>query len=333
MMHTKAEISYKTIFFTLFLVIALWFLIQIWEIILWVFIAFIFMSALKPSTEYLERMRFSRVVAVLLQYIGVLLVFGFIGSFLVPPIVVQSIHLAESLPSYVQSVFPFLTIDAQTLSQQLTPVGENIFRVTIGFFSNIISLFTIFVISFYLLLERKYLEPQLSAFMGEEGAHKLVRIVAKIEHRLGAWVRGQLFLMLIIGVTSFVGLLFLGIPFALPLALLAGILEFVPIIGPILSAVPAILVALTLSPFLALLTGILYFLIQQAEANFIVPAVMKRTVGMPPLVTIVALMVGGKLAGIIGALLSVPVLVAVATAVTEYVNLRAVTGQSSAEGS
>jgi len=112
--------------------------------------------------------------------------------------------------------------------------------------------------------------------------------------------------MLFVGILSYVGLLFLGIDYAVPLAFLAGILEIVPNIGPTLSAVPAILVALGSSPILALAVGALYFAIQQIENNFLVPKVMSKAVGLSPLVVIIALLVGLKLAGIAGAILAIP---------------------------
>jgi len=135
---------------------------------------------------------------------------------------------------------------------------------------------------------------------------------------LGAWVRGQLTLALIIGLATFIGLSFLRLPYVLPLSIIAGILEIVPMIGPIISAIPAIIIAFTISPVLALATTAFYFLVQQAEAHLVVPFVMKRAVGLPPLVTIVALMVGAKLAGITGGLLAVPIVVVIQTVVAQY---------------
>ena len=119
-------------------------------------------------------------------------------------------------------------------------------------------------------------------------------------------MRGQLILMLIIGIVSYIGLIFLGVEFAVPLAFLAGLLEVIPTIGPTLSAVPAVIIASGTSPVLALATAALYFVIQQLENQLIVPRVMSKAVGLSPLVVIFALMVGFKIAGIAGAVLSVP---------------------------
>lgn len=321
-MPGKIEISHKTILFTVFLLILLWLLVQIQEIIFAIFVAFIFMSAINPWADFLERYRIPRAISVLSIYIFLIGLVAFAANSILPPLVVQTIRLGENLPVYIRSVVPFITFDIKTLTQQITPVGENILKVTVGLFSNIIALFTLFVISFYLILERKNLKTHLAIFMGDEGAQKVMKVVSKVEERLGAWVRGQAALALVIGVSTYFGLSLLGIPYTFPLAILAGLLEIVPIIGPIISAIPAIIVAVTISPFLALATAAMYFIIQQLEANLVVPFVMRKAVGLPPLVTIIALMVGAKLGGINGAILAIPVFVTIETIFREYLHMK-----------
>lgn len=321
-MPTKIEISHKTILFTIFFLILLWFLIQIREIIFWIFIAFILMSALKPTVEYLEKLHLPRIISVLLIYILLILSLVFVVSSFLPPLMSQSLHLTERLPEYIKFGLPFIQFDPQILIQQIAPFGENLLKLTFGLFNNLIAFFTIFVISFYLLIERKNLDSILSRFMGEEAAKKLVEIIKKVEERLGAWVRGQVILALAVGIFTFIGLALISFPYILPLALLAGVLEIVPTIGPIISAIPAVLIALTISPLIALFTVILYFAIQQFENHLIVPIVMKKTVGLPPLVTIIAIMIGAKLAGIGGVLLAVPVVVMVETIMAKYFKLK-----------
>ena len=151
-------------------------------------------------------------------------------------------------------------------------------------------------------------------------AKRVGRVVKNIEQRLGSWVQGQLFLMLIIGVVSYIGLLLLKIDFALPLAILAGLLEIVPTIGPIISAIPAVIIGLSMTPVTALLVALLFFLIHQSENTLVVPFVMKKSVGLPPLLTIIALMIGGKLAGIAGVVLAVPVVLIIQEILHEYFN-------------
>ena len=163
--------------------------------------------------------------------------------------------------------------------------------------------------TFYLLLERKHLNNYLSTIWeGDKSVH-ISKTVNEIERRLGSWVRGELILMLAVGALTYIGLSILGVEIALPLAILAGILEIVPNIGPTISAVPAVLVALTIHPLTALATVALYFLVQLVENNLLVPKIMQKAVGVNPLVSIVGLMIGFRLAGPAGAVLAIPIII------------------------
>lgn len=309
-MTSKVEISHRTIIFTVIFILSLWVLYQIKDILFLVFIAFILMTALRPLVDWLTRVRLPRVLAILLIY-GV--VFGFFGvSFAgtIPTLVIQSTKFVQELPTFLEKVLPYWNIDARSLSQQIAPISENIVKLTVGIFSNFLTTLTVLVFTFYFLLERKKLESMLQTMMGEDAATRVIGSLTEIESRLGAWVNGQLFLMILIGASVYIGLTFLRVEFALPLAIIAGVLEIIPMIGPIVSAVPAVLVALTVSPFLALSVVALYFFIQQIENNVFVPLVLKKSVGLSPIVTIFALMVGGRLAGVVGAVLAVPVVLA-----------------------
>jgi predicted PurR-regulated permease PerM len=146
---------------------------------------------------------------------------------------------------------------------------------------------------------------------------KAMRIVRKAEEKLGGWLRGQLALSLIIGLAAYILLSALNIPYALPLAVLAGIMEVVPVIGPIVSAIPAILIAYISAPFSAIWVALGYFVIQQLENHLVVPQVMKYSVGLNPLVVILAVAIGGRLLGISGALLAVPITVVVQIIIEE----------------
>lgn len=321
-MPTKIEISHKTIIFTVFFLLFLWIVFQVKDILFLLFVAFIIMSAIKPWVDNLENRRVPRFVSAFTIYFVFIAIIAFVISSIVPPLVTETIHLSDNLPGYISTYVPFAQIDRQALTQQITPLGQNLLKVTFGLFSNIIGILTIFVISFYLILERGNLDTQLKSFMGGEGAEKFLGVIKKIEERLGSWVRGQVTLGIVIGVATFIGLSLLGLPYVLPLSIIAGLLEIVPTIGPIISAVPAILVALTISPLFALATAALYFIIQQAENNLIVPFVMRRAVGLPPLVTLLSILAGAQLAGIGGAILAIPIVVTIETVISEYMKLR-----------
>jgi len=302
----KIEISQRTIIFTVFFLLGLVFLFQIRYILLFLFIALIFMSALSPLVDRLEKYRIPRGLSTVVLYILIWAFISFSVASLVPPLVEQSARFLNRLPQDVERLTQG-RFDLSLLQPQLSALPQNLFKIIVGTFNNVVGLFTLTVIVYYLILERKNLHKYLLFLFGNNGREERAEaFINQLEKKLGGWVRGQLLLMLFVGILSYVGLLFLGIDYAMPLAFLAGILEIVPNIGPTLSAVPAILVALGSSPILALAVGALYFAIQQIENNFLVPKVMSKAVGLSPLVVIIALLVGLKLAGIAGAILAIP---------------------------
>lgn len=312
-MPRKIEISHRTILFTLGILAVVWFIIQVREILFLLFVSLILVSALHSPVSWLAKRKIPRPLSIIVFY---LLIFTmFIGglALLIPPFIEQTKIIVSNTPFFLGAANQFflyqLPIEEiiKSLSSNVNVFGSNIFRYTLGFFGNIITLVSIFVFTFYLLLRWDNLGKLLSAgFASEE---RISRLLNRIEIGLGNWVRGEFLLMVIIGVMSYIGLTLLGVPSALPLAIAAGILEIIPIIGPIISAIPAVLVALAVSPLLALATVALYFVIQQLENNLIVPKVMERAVGIDPLGTILALMIGANLMGMLGAFLAVPFVV------------------------
>lgn len=317
-MINKVEISHRTILFTLCLLLGLWVLVQIRDILFLIFISFILMSALRPLVEGLSRFRIPRVVSILLIYTLVFGIFGVSIARTIPSLVVQYNRLIQALPSFLTKLVPYWKIDPSAFTQQIAPISENILRVTVGIFSNIVTTLTVLVFTFYFLLERRNTQAFLTSMMGEPAAFRVIEIVRIIEKRLGSWLHGQLFLMVLIGILVYVGLTLLHMEFALPLAIIAGVLEIVPLIGPIISGIPAVLIALATSPLLALSVGALYFIIQQLENQIVVPVVIRRSVGLSPIITIFALMVGGRLAGIVGAVLAVPIVIVLQEAISAY---------------
>jgi len=306
----KIEISHRTIIFTLLLLALLWLVYKVINVLLLLFISFILMTALNPLVTRLEKWRLPRVGAILITYVLVIGLFVLIIGSLIPPLIEQTGVLAGNL-SLPWSELKLIQLDASTINDQIEILSKNlvgVLNIILGAASNILAIFTIGVMTFYLLMERKNLKNYLVILFGDgDGEKRAEDFINNLEEKLGGWVRGQLALMVIIGAMSYLGLSLLGVSFALPLAMLAGLLEFIPNIGPTIAAVPAIIVAFTISPALALGVVFLYLAIQQIENNLIVPQIMKRSAGVHPLVTITALMIGFTLGGVGGAVLAVPV--------------------------
>ncbi len=303
----KIEISYKTIVFTVFFLIFLWLLYQVRQIIFLLFISLIFTTSISPVITKMEKIKIPRWLAIILLYI--LFVGGLAATVasIVPAVVSQMSNLLKDLPQFLNKIGFFkLNIQLSDYTDQLTKIPANLFKIVASAFSNILKIFAFLVINFYLLMERKDLKKHLVYFFAEDKQKKIENFILDLEKTLGGWVRGELVLMFIIGLMSYLGLKLLDLDFVLPLALIAGFLELIPNIGPTVSAVPAIIIGFASSPVIGLAVLALYILIQQVENNLIVPKLMQKVVGLHPLITIIALMVGLALGGVVGTLLAVP---------------------------
>jgi predicted PurR-regulated permease PerM len=318
-MVKKIEISHRTIIFTVLFSISLYLLYEIRQILTIFFIAVVLMSAINPAVNRLEKVKIPRVLGIMIIYLLILSMVGLVVAGVIPPLVEQTGVLISRLPDYSRAL-GLPTLDHGFLTSQIDRLGSlsaNIVKLTVGFFNNLISFFILLVVTFYLLIERKNLDRYLHFLFGTDGEEKAQKFVDALEKKLGGWVRAQLALMVIIGLMSYIGLRILGIDFALPLALLAGLLEVVPSIGPTLSAIPAVLAGLAISPLTALAVAALYFLIQQVENSLIVPQVMSRGVGVNPLVALLSLIIGFRLAGVVGAILAIPVVLLIQVVISE----------------
>lgn len=327
-MPRKVEISYRTIVFIAVFAISLWILFQIRQVILVLFIAIILMSALNPLVKRLEKLRLPRWLAILVIYLVVLIVLGVGLGGVVPPLIDQTSTLISKIPDFFRQ-FSIWGLDEKVISaqfSQLTAVPVNLVKFIIGIFSNIVEILALVVMTFYLLLERKNLDHYLVVLFGEDREKEIERMINIVESRLGSWVRGQLLLMLIVGVLNYIGFRIIGLEFAVPLAILAFLFEIVPNIGPTLAALPAILIALTISPFHALATAGWCLLVQQLENSIFVPRVMKKIVGVNPLISILSLAIGLKLAGIGGAVLAIPTFIVIQVIVGEIYSSKKFSG-------
>jgi len=272
------------------------------------------MSALNPLVNRLHRWHLPRALAIILIYVLIFSVIGVAIAGIIPALIDQTQALLTKLPEDFAS-FRWLGLSESMIDKQINQlvdklgvISGGVIKTFVGFFQNLINFIVFLVVSFYLLLQRKNLDNFLIKFLGSDGEEKGTRIVDKIEHRLGGWIRAEFLLMIIIGTLSYIGLRLLGIEFALPLAIFAGLLEIIPSIGPFVSAIPAVLAGLVISPVMALAVAALYFLIQQLENSLIVPQIMAKEVGINPLITILGLIAGFKLGGVVGAILAVPII-------------------------
>jgi len=325
-MYRKIEISHKTIIFTVVFLLSLWLLYLIKDVILTLFVALLVMAILNPLINRMARFRVPRSLSVLICYILLFGIFALGIAGVIPPLVDQTSSFVTDLPTYLGNLGVNRVVSDQVTNQliaQLGAVPEQIVKISVSVFSNLFSVLGVLVLGFYFLMARNKLDDQLATLFGQEKREDISKLIDSLETRLGGWARGELALMLIIGVADFVGLTLLGIPFALPLAILAGLLEIVPYFGPIISSVPAVVIGLSISPLMGLATIALAILIHQSENYIFVPKVMEKSVGVTPIVTLIALTIGFRLFGVVGALISVPVVITAQTIMRYYFALEA----------
>jgi predicted PurR-regulated permease PerM len=272
------------------------------------------MEGLHPAVNWLEKTKMPRVLAILLVYLFIIAALSFSVVGVIPDLVDQSTVLIKNLPAALKNI-DILGLNFVDFSSQLK-ILENlpgsITSLVMAIFSNLLSIFVFFVITFYLLLERKNFDKYLKSIFGQKSL-KAITIFNQLEKRLGIWVGAQLTLMLIIGILSYLGYVIIGVNFALPLAIIAGILELVPNIGPTIASILAGIFGLTISPITGVLAVIWGIIVQQLENNFIVPKIMKEAIGINPLITILLIASGAKLGGVVGAVIALPLYITIET--------------------
>lgn len=302
-------ISTRTILITILILIGGWLLLQIQTIALALFVSLILAMALDPLVDKLTHRRFPRILAVLFVFLAFVVFVIFAGTALLTPLVTQTERLIQSLPMLLDTISGqyYGQKLSEALFSQATQTTGNVVKITIDVFSNLLLILTVLVFTFYLLLDFDNLAKNFVLIFPKEIQEKMRKTISEIEIKLGSWLRGQVSLMLIVGIAEYLGLTLLNIDYALPLGLLAGILEIVPMVGPILAMIPALIVGFATSPIAGLGVLALYLFVQQLENNFIVPKVMSKAVGFNPLIVMLVLLIGGKLLGVLGAILAVPI--------------------------
>ncbi|MDD4332775.1 MAG: AI-2E family transporter [Patescibacteria group bacterium] len=316
------NISSATIFKTIIIVLALYFLFLVRDIVAILFAALVLSSAIDPWVDWMQKKKIPRTLGIVFIYGAVLIFVGGIVYLAVPPIIRQLTDLAQNFPHYFEKVISAFSMfknyaishnlldnlkaGINSLSSSLELTAGGVYSTVSGIFGNIFSFILVLVITFYMAAEENALKKIIWSIAPEHHQPYILKLVNRMQIKIGLWLRGQLILSLIIFVLAFSGLSILGVRYALVLALIAGIIEFIPYLGPFLAAIPAIFLALAQSPMLALFVLILFYVIHLVESNIIIPKLMQKFVGLNPIVIIIALLIGFKLAGVVGAVLSIP---------------------------
>ncbi|MCX6718765.1 MAG: AI-2E family transporter [Candidatus Taylorbacteria bacterium] len=337
---SNISISTGTIIRFFVIVIFLVSLYYLSSVVLVVLAAVVFASSIEPIVRRLKRLRFHRIAAVVSIYLSIILIVAGLFVFFLPMVVNDISGFLNEIPKTI--TFEDLWSPIRDIGLNLNPISQslsvhtislsdfvNSLKTSIGgtsasafhtasvIFGGLLSFILIVVISFYLVVQ-------------EEGVDDFLRIVAPVrrhdyiidlwkrsQRKIGLWLQGKIILGIVVGVLVYAILVIVGIPHALSLAVLAAIFEIIPVFGPIISSIPAILVAFSDNGMgTGILLVVLYIVVYQLESQLFYPLVVRKVVGINPVVVILALIIGAKLAGILGALIAVPL----SAALMEYVN-------------
>jgi predicted PurR-regulated permease PerM len=331
-MNRTIEISSGTILRAIFILLLLWFLYLVRDILLLVFLAIVIVSAIDPIADWFQKRKIPRSLTVIVVYAVFLFVLSLTVVLLIPPLTNEIRGLGENIPQLAEKITGYFTVAREyalahnlqqyvsnflgTTAEKISQTGSSIFSGTVSFIGGIFSFIVVLSVAFYMTVQERGIKKFFASIVPEEHSGYVLGLVDRIQYKMGRWLQGQLFLMLIIFALDYVGLLIIGAPYALVLALIAGILEIVPYIGPIISAVIAIAISFLHGPVTGLLVLGLFALVQQLEGYVLTPLVMKKAVGLNPVVVILALMIGAKLGGVAGIIVAVPI----ATVLGEVVN-------------
>lgn len=325
------DISAKTILKFLGILFLLYLLWLIRDIVVLVFVVILLVLALEPLVNKLTGWGIPRVLGVLFIYILLGIILGLVVYWVVPPLVFQLRDLAFKLPVIFNQLSDFRGTSAiatgQTLtsfSEELNKIGGGLLNATLAIFGGFVSALTVLVLTFYSLLDEKGFKKIIYDLIPLARHNEVSSIIQKIATKIGYWLRGQIVLMIIVGILDGAGLAILGIPFALTLGILAGFLEIIPLVGPLLAGLAAVLVSLAGGVVLwkiLIVVGI-FILVQQLEGHILVPRVMQKAIGLSPVAIILAVLIGAKLLGTGGAILAIPVAAILLVFSQEYIEKR-----------
>lgn len=316
-------------------------LYRVRDVVLVVLTSVVVASSIEPLIKWFERRRIARIIGVLIAYSGLAFFFSAIFYFFVPSLLDDTANFLGTLPKYLNAFSSAVSSSpsatgslAQTFTETLSGTDQSVGLTTLfsikdlltnfsrtlvsvsgGFidgisliFGGALSLVLIVVLSFYFAVQEDGIENFLKAIVPPEHEKYAIDLWKRAQNKIGRWMQGQLLLAVIVGILVYLSLTIFGIKHALFLAVLAALLETIPLFGPVLAAIPAIGVGYADGGVsVALLVLGIYLIIQQFENHLVYPLVVKKIVGVPPILVILALVVGAKLAGFLGIVLSVPI--------------------------
>ncbi|MBI4132702.1 MAG: AI-2E family transporter [Candidatus Sungbacteria bacterium] len=320
---TPFDLTYQSLFRIVIVGAALVTLYFLQQIVIALLFAVVIASGIEPGVRWFHRFRVPRILAILIIYIVSIGILVGAVYLILPALVDEFSAFLDSFPRYQRILLqelrsfqdlPFYSSFSENAESiilnppfDLRTLGASALDILVSIFGGVFSVVLLIVVSFYLANQERGVERFLRLITPLRWEEYAIDLWSRSQAKMGQWIRGQLLLGFIVGVLVYLALTILGIRYALILALLAAVFELIPIVGPILAAVPAVFFGFLSSPLLGLVVAVVYIIIQQAESHLLVPIIMQRTVGLNPLVIIIALLVGARLGGVLGMFLAVPI--------------------------
>lgn len=321
---TYIDITTGVIIRILLILGIVYFFYLIRNIVALVLFSVVIASAVEPAAVWFKSKGIPRLLGVIITYLAAFLILVTAFSFIVPPLFHELTGLSLDLSAFIKAatrpstVFSFIPALPESLSRGLEGVANNaltilqelsggFFQATTKVFGGALAVGLIIILSFYLSVQERGIENFLAVITPHQYEDYIMDLWSRSRTKIGKWLQGQILMGLLVGTLVYLGLTVLQIRFALPFALLAAIFELIPIFGPVFAAIPAIIVAFFQASTLGLLTLALFVVIQQLENHLIYPVVVRKTVGVHPIIVILAMIIGGQLGGFFGLLLAVPI--------------------------
>ncbi|EKD48312.1 MAG: hypothetical protein ACD_65C00016G0001, partial [uncultured bacterium] len=349
------ELSMVSVAKAALIILAFYFLLQfvneIGKVIVIVFVAILFSAAIDHTVNYLERKKIPRPISVLGIYLVLLFIVGFFISNLIPIVAEQLLELAKQADNMVKDfmegkgledipfsdkITPYLQnalhgIDEQTVISQLEGALEKVANQLQGIagntwgaikvvFSSVFNAVIVFVLTFFLVADKGSIDRFIMALLPSRHSKYVVEKSEAIKDKVGHWLRGMITLMFLMFVLYLIGFSILGIKYATTLAIMGGIAELFPVIGPIMAGIPVALIAFNQSPWLILWVIGLIIFVQQIEGNVLIPLVMRKATGLSPIIVIISVLIGYELLGILGIVLATPVAATISIFIADYMS-------------
>ncbi len=311
------DITWRGIFKVIAAIILFWIIYLLRSVIVWAVLALIISALFNPVIELLEKRKINRVSAAIIVYLGFLLICALLLMVTVPPLIAETQYFSSNFSEYFAKVPPFLSnlglnslegISSlnSTLNDGLVKISGNIFHIFSSLFGSIFSGITIFVLAIYMSIEERDIIKGIRLVSPKQFEEEVLNRWQRSQYHVSAWFGSRVLSCIGVAIMTFLLCVFLKIKFALVLALLAGVLNIVPMIGPIISGLIVMAFAFFDSIPKLIVATIFLFIIQQIESNLLMPIFSKKMSGLPAVLVLLSILIGGVLGGIVGAILAIP---------------------------